>query len=204
MEASAHRAFALVLATNWLFGIVGCSICSYLHMGHPHPFATILCFVAEGSACSHVLPEHSLLFSGIRRFWEIVIEPGQIFQTMTWGRGTKKCPPFMNPRTSIQNVYNMYYVHMYLCIYICTYIWKVSFAFDLGRIFDSISLKLGWQVLDQIDPIRGALEIIFWFSIHLFGNTVKLTHIQTSSSFIEFATSWKPFLLNELLIEIKR
>jgi len=68
-----------------------------------------------------------------------------------------------------------------------------------------ISLKLGrmayreLEFLDQIDPMKGgtggfANSKISWFSIHLFGNTVKLTYIQSSSSFIEFAMSWKPFL----------
>ena len=97
------------------------------------------------------------VFSGFRRFSEIVIKPGHIFEKMTWGRGTKKCLRFITPRTRIQNLY---------IIYVCMY--EISFTFDTGRSFDWISLKLGravvcieyWSciVLGLIQPNEGGIR----------------------------------------------
>ena len=61
----------------------------------------------------------------------------------------------MTPRTRIQNLY----IRMYVCMGVCMY--KISFAFDTGRSFDSIFVKLGRTVVSVenwscivFEPIR--------------------------------------------------
>jgi len=89
--------------------------------------------LGNGNASVDSIPasdEITLVFSGFRRFSEIAIKPGQIFRKMTWGKEDQKMSTFHDSQN--QNP---------------KFLYKISFAFDSGRSFDSISLKLGRTVV---------------------------------------------------------
>jgi len=65
-------------------------------------------------------------------FQKSLLSPVRFSKKWPGGGGTKKCPRFMTSRTRIQNLYVIY---------------KISFVFDSGRSFDSISLELGKTII---------------------------------------------------------
>jgi len=101
---------------------------------------------------------------------------------MNWGREDQKCQRLMTPRTRIQNVYIIMYI--YECI------WKISFAFDLGSNFDSISLKLGRTAFSM----ENWSCLVFWINSAQWGRTWGLPNFENFWKIMFFWTQLRDFV----------
>ena len=65
----------------------------------------------ENSKLQNITVFNTLIISGFRRFSEIAIKPGHIFEKMTWGRGDQKMSTFHDSQNQ-----NPKFVYMYTCM----------------------------------------------------------------------------------------